>query len=383
MILCPISPLLAKSTREKEKKNIRLWNFIANFAPKTIKRMKKIVVLGLLAIVSASCSEKKESRDASPVKVKVMAVGTESVSGSQHYSGTIEEESGTSLSFAGLGTVERLAVSEGQFVQKGQLIGVLDATSAKNAYDAALAAKEQALDAQARMQQLHDAGSLPEIKWIEVQTQVRQALASEQIAKKGLTDTKLLAPFSGYIAQKSVEAGANVAPGVPVVRLVRIDHVKVRISVPEEEIAQVQKGQNLVVFVSAYNDRAFEATVTEKGVSADPLSRSYEVKGLIPNPRHELLPGMIAEVMISKAVNGQSSIANEKIALPADVIQIDANNIPFVWVVRGGKAERAFLVLGENVGASVAIADGLERGDSVIIEGQQKVSTGIPVVEVP
>lgn len=206
-------------------------------------KIRMMLVLLMALVVCSSCSEKKENRAASAVKVKTMTVQPQTLSGEFHYSGTIEEISGTTLSFVGIGTVKSIHVSEGQFISKGQLVGVLDATSAQNAYETALAAKEQALDAEQRMKMLHDAGSLPEIKWIEVQTKVRQALAAEQIARKGLADTAVL------------------------------------------------------ISVGALSDRTFTERITEKGVTADPVSRTYEVKAEIENSRHELLPGTTAALM--------------------------------------------------------------------------------------
>ena len=162
-------------------------------------------------LILGSCSEKNgQETTVKAVKVKTMTVQPTATDGQQGYSGTIEEQNGSSLSFASVGTLRSVNVSEGQMVRGGQLIATIDETSLKSAYDAALAAKEQALDAEERMKMLHDAGSLPEIKWIEVQTQVRQALSAEKMAKKALTDTRLYAPFSGYVAEKQAEAGQSV-----------------------------------------------------------------------------------------------------------------------------------------------------------------------------
>ena len=324
-------------------------------------------------IMLAGCSEQKEST-VKAVKVRTLTVEAHQGADAQGYSGTIEEESGTVLSFASVGTLRSVGVDEGQMVRQGQLIATIDETSLQSAYEAALAAKEQALDAEERMRLLHDAGSLPEIKWIEVQTQVRQAVSAEKMAKKALTDTRLYAPFSGYIAEKQAEAGQSVAPGVPIVKLVRIDRVKVSISVPEEEISQIRIGQPLQVRVSALGGKTFEAKVTEKSVTADALSRSYEVKGIISNPQHELLPGMIAEV--TTAAEGATATT---VTLPAEIIQIDADNRPFVWTVVDGKAQRTYVTLGQNIGDNVQIAEGLKASDKVICEGQQKVSNGLEV----
>lgn len=342
-------------------------------------RTKTIYVL-LAAAVVCGCSEKKSPQTVNPVKVKTMTVGEAPAEEGREYSGTVEEESGSSLSFAASGTVKSINVSEGQFVRKGQLVGVVDAVSARNAYDAALATKEQALDAQKRMKMLHDAGSLPEIKWVEVQTQVRQAEASEQIAKKGLADTKLYAPYGGFITKKYIEAGASAAPGTAVVELVKIDRVKVKISVPEEEVSAIGLGTPLRVSVAALGGRTFGARVTEKNVSADPLSRSYEVKAEVANPRHELLPGMIAEVVVEGKAAARGA-DGASIALPAGIVQLSSDNRTFVWTVSGGKAQKAFVDIAGNVGDRVLVCGGLRSGDRVLTQGAQKVSTGMAVTE--
>ena len=77
-----------------------------------------------MTMLIAGCSEKKEQQESEPVIVETMIVGRSSADGGQTYSGTIEEESGTVLSFAGIGTVQSIDVSEGQLVKRGQLIGV-------------------------------------------------------------------------------------------------------------------------------------------------------------------------------------------------------------------------------------------------------------------
>ena len=329
------------------------------------------------ALMLGSCNEKSgQETTVKAVKVKTMMAQLTATGSSQGYSGTIEEQNGSSLSFASVGTLRSVNVSEGQMVRQGQLLATIDETSLQSAYEAALAAKEQALDAEERMKLLHDAGSLPEIKWVEVQTQVRQALSAENMAKKALTDAQLFAPYGGYIAEKQAEAGQSVAPGVPIVKLVRIDQVKVGISVPEEEIAQIHAGQLLLVKVAALGDKTFEAKVTEKGVTADALSRSYEVKGIISNPQHELLPGMIAEVSLSGSL---MTSPQKNLSLPAEIIQIDADNKPFVWTVVDGRAQKTYVTLGQNIGDNVQITEGLKDGDNVICEGQQKVSNGMEV----
>ena len=80
----------------------------------------------------------------------------------------------------------------------------LDEVSMQNTYQAAKAALKQAEDAYQRMKELHEKGSLAEMKWVEVQSKLQQAQSMEAVARKNLTDCQLYAPFSGVIAEKSL-----------------------------------------------------------------------------------------------------------------------------------------------------------------------------------
>ena len=99
-------------------------------------------------------------------------------------------------------------------MRQGQLLATLDEVSMQNTYQAAKAALKQAEDTYQRMKELHEKGSLAEMKWVEVQSKLQQAQSMEAVARKNLTDCQLYAPFSGVIAEKSLEVGQNVVPGV-------------------------------------------------------------------------------------------------------------------------------------------------------------------------
>ena len=261
----------------------------------------------------------------------------------------------------------------GDRVQKGQLIATVDPTSVKNSHDMALTTKAQAEDAYRRLKQLHDKGSLPEIKWVEAQSQLEQAVSAEKIARKQLADCSLYAPISGVVSEKYMEVGQNAGPGVPVVKIVTTEVQNVRVSVPEGEVAKIQHGQGADVVVPALQGRTFHGTVVEKGIVADPISRSYSVKIRLSGAVGDLLPGMVAKVALGTAEQG------EGIVVPARLLQLSDDNTLFVWLDEGGKAVRRSVVCGEYVASGVTIVSGLKRGDRLICEGQQKLSTGTRV----
>lgn len=377
-------------------------------------KTKMFMAISAILLLATSCNKQKQPVE-NAVQVKTITVSPSSLNNAESYSGTLEEDNGISLSFPVGGTVKQVNIAEGQNVQARQLIAVLDATTLNNLVSASSAtvsqaqaavgqaraglaqaekSAAQAADAYKRMKLLHDNGSLPEMKWVEVQTQYQQAQdavsqvrqqvnqaeaavktahAQKNISLKNLHDTRLIAPSTGYISRSMVTAGQNIAPGQPVAMLVDIRQVKVKISVPETDIAHIHVGQPLHFTVSSMPGRIFTARITEKGVAADPISRSYEVKATAANADRKLLPGTVCDVYIEQPQHAGV------ITLPANIIQIDMDNQPFVWTVVNGKARKTSVEPGQNIGDNVQIVSGLSYGSKVIVEGQQKVSNGTKV----
>ena len=338
--------------------------------------------LVLVAMLLASCDKKQDALTApEAVKVKEMTVGTDSpmAAPGYGYSGTVEEENGSLLSFSTGGTIQQLRVKVGDRVRRGQLIAMVDPTQVKNGYDMAHATRMQAEDAFKRMKQLHDKGSLTEMKWVEAQSQLQQAISAESIARKSLADCALHAPFDGVISEKYAEMGQNAAPGVPVVKLVSTKVLNVKIAVPEGEVGSVRIGQRTRIQVQALGGKTYHGRVVEKGVIADPISRSYSVKIRVDGTDSALLPGMVSQVALGKANNSKASGSAAAIIIPVRLVQLADDNSNFVWVDEGGKAMRRTIVCGEYQSNGVSITSGLKKGDKVIVEGQQKVSTGTPI----
>lgn len=333
-------------------------------------------VLLCSAIVLLAGCKQRNLPEHEPVKVHTEPVRTTTLQSGITFSGTVEEASGSTLSFPVAGTVEQIYVSEGQRVQKGQLIAILNDASIKSAHEASVAMLEQAQDAYERLKMLHDSNSLPEIQWIEVQSKLKQAQSAERVARKNLEDSKLYAPYSGVISEKSVDRGHNVLPGMPVVNLVVVNPVKINVSVPENEIANISVGQPVKISVSALNGKIFDGKIAEKGIAANPLTRSYEVKALVVNQGEDLMPGMICTLSLDSQENTSA------ITLPINIIQRNEQNQTFVWVNKKGKATKRIISLGTIVENDIVVTSGLSEDDEIIVSGQQKISGGMEITVV-
>jgi len=340
--------------------------------------MKVYSRLGFAALaisVFVACSnEKRTEKQEKIIPVKVMEIAASQTTSTRNYVGTVEESVAVSLAFSSMGTVEQVYVSEGQRVSKGQLLASLNTTTAENSYQMMLAKQQQAQDAYDRLVKVHENGSLPEIKFVEVETGLQQAKSMTAVAKKNLDDCRLYAPRDGVIASRNVEAGSNSTPGATAFKLVSVETVNVKISIPENEIGKIAEGQQAKVEVPALDNAVFTGKIGIKGVVADPISYTYEAKISINNPKAQLMPGMICKVSLA------NDAKTAEIVVPNRTIQIAADGRRYVWLADGNIAKRQFVKTGGLNDNGIVIVEGLSVGDNLIVEGFQKVSEGMKIV---
>ena len=346
------------------------------------RQIQRLSLLAVMTFFLAACSDNKKQDSKAPVAVSAIEVGTEAHAGSNEYVGTIVERLGTSLSFEVPGKVMKLMVDNGDPVRKGQLLAVIDPTSLRETHRATLATLRQAEDACKRFEPLHRQGTISDIKWMDLQTKLEQAQTAEQLARTQLSHTQLTAPFSGVISERPAEQGMTVMAGQPIYHLVDIASVDVNVSVPETEVSAIQIGSKASVKVSALDGRSYVAVVKEKGVVANAVSHTYDVKLSVSGSDGKLMPGMVCSVWLhagSSVVNQEAASSSVQISVPTNAVKLDADNRRFVWTVVAGKAKRQYVTIGDFIHGGVSILDGLRPGDRVITDGSQKVSEGMRV----
>ncbi|MDR0814786.1 MAG: efflux RND transporter periplasmic adaptor subunit [Bacteroidales bacterium] len=340
-----------------------------------MKRVFICCIVALFAFIFASgCRNKKETAAEKVIPVRVSEIVAENISLGHHYVGTVEESQSLSLSFSIPGNVDKVLVSEGEKVKKGQLLAILNRGNLQSTYDAALSTLHQAQDGYDRLLQLHEKGSLPDMKWVEMQTDLQKAKSTEAIARKNLEDCRLYAPQSGVVSICSIGTGENVTPNVGVLNLIVVDKVKVKMPVPENEISAIRIGQPAQVTVPAAGNSVFHGKVEEKGVSANPVSHTYEVRIGIDNRQWQLMPGMVGKVYLQES-------DNRRIVVPARTVQLSTDGRRFVWLAAGSAARQQFVQTGDLTSGGVVINEGLQEGDLLITDGYHKVSEGMRIIE--
>lgn len=319
------------------------------------------------------CSQGERKKGGNSLKVKTEQVSAFNEKFGRTYIGIVEETESIALSFSVSGTIQSIDFAEGSPVSKGMSLAFLDHTSAGSALETAEANLGQARDAHNRMSQLYKNASLPEIKMVEMEAKLQQAQAAYNMAKKNYEDCILKAPFSGVIGKKSLSAGENALPGQAVCTLLDIDEVKVKIAVPEMEVAHISDSEETEITVPALGNNQFKGIKIEKGIKANPFTHTYDMHVIVNNPSHVLLPGMVCKVHLWHQEEQVS------IAVPTRAVQTGEKNSLFVWTVKEGMASRTRVRTGEVIGNRIVILEGLKEGDRIIVDGYQKVSEGTKI----
>lgn len=335
-------------------------------------RIKKInlILQGTLFIMLIACSEKPATTVAKdePVKVTTSVVKTAKSKQLLSYSGTIIPFQTIPVTFETPGTVKSVNVEEGMEVKKGQVLATLDPTDLQNIYKLSETQYNQALDAYNRLKEVHDKGSLVEIKWVEIESKLNQAESTMKLSKNNLNKTTLNAPENGIIGKRNIEPGmSSIGLSAPF-EIVKIDRIYVRISVPENEIAKIKQGMTAKFNVPAIGDTTFTGTATIIGVVADRFSRTYEVKIVAENPERIIKPGMICDLTIECPQEDINIIDYRAITTDMEGA--------FVYKISPSRDAviKQHVKTGKTSEEGIEIISGLMAGDEVVCEGLYKLT---------
>jgi HlyD family secretion protein len=194
-------------------------------------------------------------------------------------------------------------------------------------------------------------------------------LAQERIR---LQNTQIIAPFSGEMIRRYVDAGALVSPSTPVVTLVYTETLKVVANVLERDISLLKPGMKAKIQTEAYPGRFFEGKVTRINTAVDLATRTLQAEIYIPNPNRLLKPGMFAklEVILSEKPDA--------LVIPRNAV-LEEGGAKFVFVIKGSEAHRATVSTGYEEDQFVEILEGLSEGDQVVVRGQESLKDRSPV----
>jgi multidrug efflux pump subunit AcrA (membrane-fusion protein) len=182
------------------------------------------------------------------------------------------------------------------------------------------------------------------------------------ILEKAVADTAILAPFDGLVAEKLVSVGEQISSGMQatkVVTLVRIDPLRLSLTVPQNDVGHVRQGQKVRFQVDSFPDRTFEGTVRFISPVVTNDTRSLVVEAVVPNAEATLRPGLFATAQLVLAEQQAG------IYVPAGAVQ-KMEEVARVFVVREGVAREQVVALGEQNPQKVEIKSGLSGKELLV-----------------
>jgi RND family efflux transporter MFP subunit len=203
-----------------------------------------------------------------------------------------------------------------------------------------------------------------------------EAHAQLALAEKAVADVVVNAPFSGFISARNVSVGEYVQPSTPVVKLLKVDPLRLQLVVPGIETGHVSRGQKVTATVDAFPGRVFTGEITAVNPAIVQQSRSLIVEARVPNPDAVLKPGMFAVAQVD-----QGRAARALIVPRAAVIE-DANTNSFrAFVVdRDNRARlRVVLLAPRQSGDTIRLVAGVKEGERVATSNLNRLYDSAPV----
>lgn len=191
-------------------------------------------------------------------------------------------------------------------------------------------------------------------------------------ARKALADTTVKAPFDGLVAERLVSTGDFVTPGTRVAVVVRVDPLRVELTVPEQFVSVVGVGRPVSLQVDAYPGRTFTGQVRYVSPALSASTRALVVEAVVANPAGELKPGFFATARIEQVA------PTPALLVPAKAVQ-SITGTQRVFVARGDRAEERIVTTGQTVDDLVEIVSGLAKGEPVILEHPDALVDGAPI----
>lgn len=285
--------------------------------------------------------------------------------------GTIEANESVALHGEVAGLVTSINFKEGSNVTKGSLLVKINDRDIQAQLQEALTKQKLSATNENRARQLLEKGAISQEEYDTSLADLQSLKAQAQLIRAQLAKTSIFAPFSGKIGLRSISVGEYLTPATVIANLSSIDLLKISFSVPEKYIGQI-KVDSEITFTTDGFSKSFTAKVFALEPGINPQTRTLQIKALVPNPDHQLLPGSFAKIKLAlSAVKGAILIPNQAI--------IPVLNGKTVFISKNGKAQQISVQAGTRTAENIVITEGLNIGDTVLTTGAMALKPDAPV----
>jgi RND family efflux transporter MFP subunit len=264
------------------------------------------------------------------------------------------------------GKLQTLNLELGSSITKGQLLGSVD-NSIKyiNLESAELLMAKYEKDFN-RIKELYEGKAATEVDFNNAKYNYENSKTQVALIKQQIADGSVIAPISGVVTEKNVEAGEFVNVGSTIATVVDISKLQSFVQVSEKNVYSIKKGMNVTITTDIFPDKKFKGTVKFISPNGDE-SHNYLVGITVDNYNTSLKGGTFIRVEFD--IKGE----NKALQIPK-IALVEGLKNPYVYVVNGKKVLNKKLVLGRDLGENIEVLDGLSEGEEVVTSGQINLS---------
>jgi len=271
------------------------------------------------------------------------------------------------------GTLEKVFVSEGQKVKKGQLLAEINDSGLNEQYEQMVIQAEFAKENFERTQRLWDNNIGSEMQYLKSKTDYEASKKMVDQMKDRLSKTKIYAPFDGEIDEIISNVGSNLIPGVSqILRLVNLDIIYAESFVSEKYISFIGEGTEAIVQIPLLN-MDYRSSVNQTGNFINPSNRTFRIEVPVENFDNRIKQNLDAKIKINIYKK------DDAIVIPLRIVREDALGKNFVYVMSEDNKEgvyltsKQFITLGNKSEDKVEVTEGLALGEIVVLEGAYSV----------
>ncbi|MBO7570113.1 MAG: efflux RND transporter periplasmic adaptor subunit [Bacteroidaceae bacterium] len=348
-----------------------------------MKKFSYFISIFLMAAAMMSCGHKDASQEDAPIVDVVTVKGVGEVDATT-FTGRTKSASEVNLAFRVAGQIERVLVNEGDYVQKGQVVAVMDARDYQVQVAATQAEYEQVKADAERVMALYAEGNTTASNNDKARyglQQITQKLANH---RNQLADTRLRSTISGYVQTKFHESGETVSAGMPVVSVFGSGDTEVEINISASDFAHIDKFTSFGCRFDVTRDETFPLTIARVSQEAN-TSQLYTVRLKFTGDvdHKKITPGMTTMVYAEVSGNDAAGV----VSVPASaVLNINGKTQVYVYDPKSGVVKsRTVMVTRVQRDGTMQIDGGLKSGETIVASGIHHVRDGqkVKILEKP
>jgi RND family efflux transporter MFP subunit len=335
------------------------------------------ILLSALVPLLYACNE-KDTKNEHELLVNTSTVSTLPQEGNKEFPFIAQPFRTSELSFRVGGPIDRFDVYAGNQYKHGSIIAEIDPRDFHIRKERAEAVYRQSKTEFERIEALYRKENISASTYEKAKSDYISAKTAFDTAVCELEDTRLTAPFTGYVGEVYIEKFQDVKATQPVISFIDIHQLKIEIYIPQEIAYAAQSLDSIQIHFDAIPDTAYQAKIMEVSKGTTRNNLSYLLTAILPNEGGKLLAGMSGKAMLD--IPQAESAAGFCISQAALCHRPSIGD--YVWVVNPSTSQvnrRKVTVEKLLSNGSVHISNGLQAGETVATSSLRFLSDGIKV----